>query len=50
MKNTIVILLPVLSGSGLELFGLRFAQELVKRGCEPVVAVPKDSTLDRRFR
>ena len=48
MKNTIVILLPVLSCSGLELFGLRFAQELIKRGYEPVVAVPKDSALDKQ--
>lgn len=48
MKKTIVILLPVLSCSGLELFGLRFAQELIKRGYDAVVAVPKDSSLDKQ--
>jgi glycosyltransferase involved in cell wall biosynthesis len=41
----IVILLPYLSCSGLELFGLRFAQDLLARGIPAVVAAPDDSLI-----
>ncbi len=43
-KNPVVMLLPYESCSGLELFGLRFARDLLDRGIPAAVAAP-DGTL-----
>jgi glycosyltransferase involved in cell wall biosynthesis len=47
-KRPVVMLLPYDSCSGLELFGLRFARDLLDRGHEAVVAAPDNSILARQ--
>jgi glycosyltransferase involved in cell wall biosynthesis len=45
MSGPVVVLLPYLSCSGLELFGIRFAQDLLGRNIEAVVAAPDQSMI-----
>ncbi len=47
-KKPIIILLPYESCSGLELFGLRFAQDLQSRGYSVKVAAPPASLIDKQ--
>ncbi len=47
-QRPVVILLPYTSCSGLELFGLRFARDLVNRGHSVKVAAPADSLIARQ--
>lgn len=47
-KKPVVMLLPYDSCSGLELFGLRFAQDLQNRGYPVRVAAPADSMIDKQ--
>ena len=45
MSGPVVVLLPYLSCSGLELFGIRFAQDLLSRNIEAIVAAPDQSMI-----
>ncbi|MGM0600173.1 MAG: glycosyltransferase family 4 protein [Candidatus Rifleibacteriota bacterium] len=45
MSGPVVVLLPYLSCSGLELFGIRFAQDLLSRNIETIVAAPDQSMI-----
>ncbi|MDD3149082.1 MAG: glycosyltransferase family 4 protein [Candidatus Riflebacteria bacterium] len=47
-QKPVVILLPYESCSGLELFGLRFAQDLQSRGYSVKVAAPAASLIDKQ--
>ena len=49
-EKPVVMLLPYDSCSGLELFGLRFAQDLQNRGYPVRVAAPADSLIDKQCR
>lgn len=47
-QKPVVVLLPYDSCSGLELFGLRFARDLLDRGHQAVVAAPDNSLLAKQ--
>jgi len=48
MTNPVVMLLPYDTCSGLELFGLRFATDLISRGYDAAVAAPDNSLLAKQ--